>query len=286
MFFLVIFFTEINAQYIPLMNGYFKTNQFLNPAAAGMEDHMVAYMGVRKQWTKIKGAPSTQMLSLDSPLSNQRYGIGGVYYRDKIGATTTNGVQLNCSYRVRLSKKLKLAFGVNGGVENNQFNTSELILIDNSDLTFLDQYSSVNRMKVGAGFMLFGKETVIGLSVNDLLKEKGFANLVTYFQYNKKLNDEWSLTPGVLFKMNTLLINQAEISLLSTYKQQFSVNLGFRTNSSILAGVGFKPKSQLLVMYNYDYVAGKFNKYTTGSHELTLKYDFVQQYKTSSPRLF
>jgi type IX secretion system PorP/SprF family membrane protein len=247
---------------------------------------MVAYTGIRKQWTKINGAPLTQMVSFDSPLSKQRYGIGGVYYRDKIGASTTNGVQLNYSYRIRVSRKLKFAFGANVGVENNRFNTSEIILLDNSDLTFLDEYSSVNKLKVGAGFMLYDKKMVVGISVNDLIKEEGFANLSTYFQYKKKVNKEWSLTPGIFLKMNTLLISQAEISILTSYKQQFSVNLGLRTNGSIIAGVGFKPKSQLLIMYNYDYIAGRLNNYTSGSHELTLKYDFVQKYRTSSHRSF
>lgn len=280
------FVVQSYGQYIPLMNGYFKTSQFLNPAAAGMEDHMVAYTGIRKQWTKINGAPSTQMLSFDSPLSKQRYGIGGVYYRDKVGATTTNGIQLNYSYRIRVSRKMKLAFGANAGIENNRFNTDEIVLIDNSDLTFLDKYSSVNKFKAGAGFMLYDKKMVLGLSVNDLIKEDGFLNLVTYFQYEKKINKEWSFTPGLLLKLNTLLIKQAEISFLTSYKKQFSVNLGVRTNGSIIAGVGFRPKSQLLIMYNYDYIAGKLNNYTSGSHELTLKYDFVQKYRTSSHRSF
>jgi len=280
------FILESYSQYIPIMNGYFRTNQFINPAAAGMEDHMVAYTGLRKQWTKINGAPSTQMLSFDSPLSKQRYGIGGVYYRDKIGATTTNGLQLNYSYRIRVSRKFKFSFGANVGIENNRFNTSELVLIDNSDLTFLDEYSSVNKLKIGAGATLYDKKMIIGISVNDLIKEQGFENLLTYFQNKKKINREWSITPGMLLKINTLLISQAEISVLTSYKQQFSLNLGFRTNGSIISGVGFKPKSQFFIMYNYDYIAGKLNNYTSGSHELTLKYDFVQKYRTSSHRSF
>lgn len=283
---LLVFSTCNYAQYLPLMNGYFKTNQFINPASAGVNDHMVAYTGIRKQWVKVKGAPSTQMLAFDSPLSKQRIGLGGVYYRDKIGATTTNGLQFNYSYRVRVSRKMRLAFGANVGIESSRFNVEELELIESNDPTFNAEFSRQNKVKFGGGFMLYDKKLTLGLSVNDIIKKRGFGNLVSYIQYKKKINREWSYTPGILLKINTLLINQAEFSVLTSYKQQFSVNLGLRTNGSILAGVGFNPTSQLLVMYSYDYVAGKLRTYTSGSHELTLKYDFVQKYRTSSHRSF
>lgn len=268
------------------MNGYFQTNQFFNPAAAGMDDHMVAYTGFRKQWTGINGTPTTQMLSFDSPLNKQRYGIGGVYYRDKIGASVTNGLQVNYSYRVRISRKAKLAFGANAGLENSRLDISEIELLDDSDQAFNDDYASVNKLKLGAGIMIYDKKIVAGLSVNDFIKEKKFANILAYFQYIKKLNKEWSFTPGLLLKINTLLINQAEISFLTSYKKQISLNLAFRTNGSIIAGVGFRPKIQLLIMYSYDYVAGRLNNYTSGSHELILRYDFVQKYRTASHRTF
>ncbi len=275
-----------HAQYIPLMNGYFKSNQFFNPAAAGMSDHMVASTGVRKQWAKINGAPTTQMLAFDSPLNKQRYGIGGVYYRDKIGATVTNGLQVNYAYRIKVSRKLKLAFGANAGLENSRLDVSKIELIDDSDQTFSSEYGSVNKAKIGAGIMLYDKKMVIGISANDLIKQKKFGTLLAYFQYVKKINREWSFTPGLLFKINTLMIKQAEISFLTSYKQQFLLNLGYRTNGSIIAGIGFRPKSQFLLMYSYDYIAGRLNNYTSGSHELILKYDFVQKYKTSSHRTF
>lgn len=273
-------------QYIPIMNGYFKTNQFYNPAAAGIKDHMVAYMGFRKQWVRMKGAPTTQMVAFDSPLSKQRYGLGGVYYRDKVGATLTNGLQLNYSYRVRVSRKAKLAFGANVGFENSRLAIDEIELLDKTDQAFNDEYSSVNKLKVGAGMMYYDKKIVVGLSVNDIIKQRKQANIIAYIQYVKKINRDWDFTPGLLLKANAVLINQAEFSFLTSYKKQISLNLGFRTNGSIIAGVGFKPKSQFLVMYSYDFVAGKLKNYTSGSHELILKYDFVQKYRTSSHRSF
>jgi type IX secretion system PorP/SprF family membrane protein len=283
---LILSFQGIYSQYLPLMNGYFKTNQFINPASAGVNDHMVAYTGIRKQWVRIKGAPSTQMFAFDSPLTKQRIGLGGVFYRDKVGATVTNGLQFNYSYRIRVSRKMRLAFGADAGLETSRFNVNELELIDAADQTFADEYSRVNKLKLGAGVMLYDKKITIGLSMNDAVKSSGFGNLIAYLQYKKKVNREWSYTPGILVKMNTLLIKQAEFSVLTSYKQQFSLNLGLRTNGSILAGVGFNPTSQLLVLYSYDYIAGRLRSYTSGSHELTLKYDFVQKYKTSSHRSF
>ncbi len=283
--FIVLFELTVSSQYIPLMNGYFKSNQFYNPAGAGMKNHMVAYTGLRKQWVRVKGAPSTQMMAFDSPLSKQRFGIGGVYYHDKIGATSTNGLQLNYSYRIRISRKTKLAFGVNAGMENRKFNRSELELINDVDNAFSGQFQNVNKFKLGAGTILYNKKITFGISVNDLIKEKRFANLITYFQYTKKINRDWEFAPSILLKANTLQIKQVELATYTSYKEQFLVNLGYRTNGSIIAGLGFKPKSQFLVMYSYDYVAGKLSKYTSGSHELILRYDFVHRYRTSS-RLF
>jgi len=284
----VLFFGVGNlfGQYIPLMNGYFVSNQFYNPASAGRSEHMVAYTGLRQQWVRIKGAPSTQMLAFDSPLKKQRFGIGGIYYHDKIGATSTNGLQINYSYRVRISRRKKIAFGVNAGIENQRFKIEEIDLINANDQAFTGQFSNQNKLKIGAGAILYDKYLVIGVSVNDLIKESGFANGIAYLQYKKKINREWTVSPGVLLKMNTLSISQAEFSVLTSYKKQISLNLGFRTNGSIIAGVGVKPKSQLLVMYSYDYVAGHLKTFTAGSHELILKYDFIKKYRVSSPRIF
>ncbi len=281
---LFLFVNNLFGQYIPLMNGYFKSNQFYNPAAAGMNEHLVGYTGLRKQWIKINGAPTTQMLAFDSPLSNQRHGIGGVYYRDKIGVTTTNGIQFNYAYRTRVSRRMKFSFGFNFGLENSMCNISEIDLIDKTDQTFSKQFGSITKVKIGAGAMLYDKKMVIGISINDLIKQDKFGNILAYAQYKKKLNREWIFLPGLLLKTNYLFISQAEISLLMSYQKQISFSLGFRTNGSIIAGVGFRPTKQLLVMYSYDYVGGRLKKFTSGSHELTLKYDFIKQYRSSSPR--
>lgn len=247
---------------------------------------MVAYTGIRKQWVRIKGSPTTQMLSFDGPLSKQRIGLGGVYYRDKIGATTTNGVQLNYSYRIRLSRKMRMAFGANVGLETSRFNIGEIELIDNNDQTFFGDYNRINKLKIGTGIIFYNKKWTLGMSTNDLIKTPSFLNITTYAQYKHKVNREWTVTSGLLLKTNTMLIKQAEISVITSYKQQFSLNLGLRTSGNIIAGVGFKPTSQLLIQYNYDYITGKLGSYTSGSHELSLKYDFVKKYRTSSYRSF
>jgi len=164
------------------------------------------------------------------------------------------------------------------------YNISEIDLIDKTDQTFSKEFGSSNKIKIGAGAMLYDKKMVIGFSINDLIKQEKFGNILAYAQYKKKLNRDWIFLPGLLLKTNFLLITQAELSMLMSYQKQISFSLGFRTNGSIIAGVGFKPTKQLLVMYYYDYIGGRIRKFTSGSHELTLKYDFIKQYRSSSPR--
>ena len=61
----------------------------LNPAYAGSQEAIQVTGTVRDQWTGLKGAPKTQVLSVHSPLKTEAIGLGLTVLNDQLGVTKT-----------------------------------------------------------------------------------------------------------------------------------------------------------------------------------------------------
>ena len=88
----------------PMFTKYMFNSLVFNPAYAGSKDHM--YLGLlhRTQWYEINGAPSTQTITLHTPLKNDRVAVGATMVNDKIGPTNNLGANLVYAYRIPLQK--------------------------------------------------------------------------------------------------------------------------------------------------------------------------------------
>ena len=105
----------LHAQHTPLTTQYLFNGLLINPAYAGSRDALTANLTYRQQWVGFEGAPTTQILSVHSPVNGKHIGLGLMVYNDRIGVSRETGVMTNYAYRLRLGTG-KLALGIGAGL--------------------------------------------------------------------------------------------------------------------------------------------------------------------------
>ena len=85
----------LHAQHTPLTTQYLFNGLLINPAYAGSRDALTANLTYRQQWVGFEGAPTTQILSVHSPVNGKHIGLGLMVYNDRIGVSRETGVMTN-----------------------------------------------------------------------------------------------------------------------------------------------------------------------------------------------
>lgn len=126
----------VSAQQDPMFTKYMFNSLSYNPAYAGSNDHMAIGLIHRSQWWELDGAPTTQTLTMHSPMANDKVGLGFSLMHDRIGPTSTLGFQVAYAYRIPLGKG-RLAIGLQGGLTNWRADWTRLNLENpNPDVAF------------------------------------------------------------------------------------------------------------------------------------------------------
>ena len=76
----------------------------VNPAYAGNRGMMSATLLQRNQWVGFDGAPVTQTFVLNTPIFNDKLGLGVSLIKDKIGPVNSFTGNLDVSYSFKLTK--------------------------------------------------------------------------------------------------------------------------------------------------------------------------------------
>lgn len=278
---------------------YFFNPVLLNPAYAGSQEAIQVTATVRDQWTGLKGAPKTQVLSLHSPLKKENIGVGFTVLNDQLGITKNTGVYADLAYSIKVNKKNnRLAFGVKAGMDFFRQDFSSLRVNDNTDALYTEGFNyKKNLFNIGAGLYYYGKRHYIGISTPRLVKNK--INLASdqqalqenhYYAFGGiviKLNPAINMRPSFIVKY----VNNAPLSIEG--------NLSFLFYDKIWIGAMYRHKAAtgLNIMYNinqnfrigyaYDYQLTSLQKFSQGSHEIMLSYDLRSKAKGfKSPRYF
>src|ERR1035437_8665918 len=82
----------IYAQQDPMYTPSMYNTGMVNPGYAGSRDALTVTALDRMQWVDFKGAPSTQTLTIHTPLRDQHIGVGLSVLNDKIGPTNNTSV--------------------------------------------------------------------------------------------------------------------------------------------------------------------------------------------------
>jgi len=166
--------TVLKAQQEAQHSMYFFNPVLINPAYAGSQEAIQVTGTVRDQWTGLKGAPKTQVLSIHSPLKTENIGIGLTVLNDQLGITKNTGVYADLAYSIKVNKRNnRLAFGVKVGMDFLRQDFSNLRINDNTDELYTNGFNyKKNLFNAGAGIYYYGKRHYLGVSTPRLVKNK------------------------------------------------------------------------------------------------------------------
>jgi len=285
------------AQYVPVFSQYVNNMFLLNPAYAGSRDVLSASILYRDQWVGIDGAPASGALSVNSPLRNERIGVGLILLNEKIGPTMQTQCYGNYSYRV-INGENKLLLGIRAGIQYYSSNLKD-IQTNIPDPVFSGVINYI-LPDFGLGLYFFNKNYFISASIPYLLTVTGSNSGNGYKAINDATDYNYLISGGVSFKTEYITFKP---SLLLQYKPQTPAQidltlLGYMFNEKIGFGFTYRSQDAIVLMaevqvnpmicigYSYDYPVGNLSVYSSGSHELYLRYELNYKVKGFNPRFF
>lgn len=256
----------------------------LNPAYAGSQECLNTTAVYRKQWTDLKGAPSTQTFSAHSPIKNKKIALGFSAFHDKIGVTEKSSFYGVYAYRINLKNKSTLSLGLQAGVVNLVSKLSQL-------QTKLPDDPAASNDKViylspgfGTGVYWYSEKFYLGASLPDMLEihpRKISDQVITYkhlFFHGGiiyRLLPQLKHMPGFLIKEVQGSSLQYDINNIFIFSDVLWLGVSYRSATSVNFIVQAQLTNQLSFGYSYDLPIGKLGKQFGSTHELKVSYRFV-----------
>lgn len=271
----------------------------INPAYAGSRGVISVFGLYRTQWVGLDGAPETSALSVNTPLNNEKLGLGFSLVNDKIGPTTENNFSVDFSYSIQTSATAKLSFGIKGSANIFNLDPNKLTPEHQGDPQFSD-FKNKFSPNVGAGVYWHSDKGYVGLSVpnfiqtnryddNDtaIFKEQINYYLIAGYVFNLDRYEMIKFKPAVLAKMVEGSPLQLDASANFMFNDKFVVGVSYRWSAALSALAGFQINKSMYIGYAYDRETTKLNNYNSGSHEIFLRFEFMKGYnRITSPRFF
>jgi len=270
-----LFATMSFSQQFPLQSQYQFNYPTTNPAAVGENDFYRVRASFREQWVGLTKNPiSTQIMTL-----TKGYGVNGLgvtVFSDRTGgAFNKSGGALSYSHKVKLSTS-ELYFGISAGASKINFdivsNDPALDGVINDmipEVTF-GAYYKVGNLNVGISVPGLLNANMEFTSASDNTIDR---NLYTMISYSRKLNEVLTIHPSILVK-TTKNHNQIDANVNFNLKNKLWFGTSYRQNfgPTIYVGIDFV---RLLSIYSLDFSTNEASNYSSGSHEITVGYDFL-----------
>lgn len=288
------------AQQLPQFTQYMYNTISINPAYAGSREALSIVGLHRSQWVGFKGGPITQTLSVNTPLRNDRIGLGLSFIEDDLGPQNFSYLYGDFSYTIPTGDDARLAFGLKAGFTGFSFDTD--FRQDDSNINDPLIYGVEDRWSpnIGAGVYWHSTRWYLGLSAPRILntdynRSKDFEALerISYYftgGYVFDLSKSIKLKPAFLIKATNGAPLSYDLTANFLFNEKFWLGGSYRINEQTAAIGGiidFQISRQLRIGYAYEKPISDIASYTSGTHEILLIYEFkFLSSKLKSPRYF
>jgi type IX secretion system PorP/SprF family membrane protein len=296
----------------PQFSQFYSNKLLLSPAFAGTGIGPRIALNYRRQWANIPGFYKTFAASYDMPLQfgNTRHGAGVSFMADQAGEGNLTKLDaiLHYAYELDLGDNHAIRFGLAGGIQQASLDFYKLRFSDQIDPNFgftkptgeIKPVDSRIIEDISAGLTYFSKKAWLGANVNHITEpkqkfmiggtqEKDTTKLPMKFSvfggYQFPMggeNSKTTLTPAFLFKAQRPFW-QLDLGMYVNF-DPLVVGVWYRNQDAVIGLVGLK-YNQFSFGYSYDYTISRLtNRITTGSHEISVIYEFEQAQKAKKMR--
>lgn len=271
----------------------------INPGSAGINNTHDVLLNLRTQWAGFVDAPKTYAINYNGPLG-KKFGIGVGLFSEQAAQLSRVKGKLNYSFRFEVQDQAKIGVGL--FMEWHQMNI-------NTDITTGGKFYQAGdvllddllngRGEFDAGIGVFGtlrENTFGGFTLNNLVKsrlddiadESDKTNIFSYYTFLvghkfevKDLNVH--LEPSLLFRQIKGTPFQADVNLKASFMdEQLVAGVSYRSLGAMGILLGTK-LSKFSLYYSYDVGFQQFQQYNTGSHEITIAFNFKKKPKSTTP---
>jgi type IX secretion system PorP/SprF family membrane protein len=290
----------------PVYSQYLQNGLMVNPAYAGSRGALSAFLSYRMQWMGTHGAPVIQSISLNTPLKNDKVGLGIMAQFMQFGVTKSKSIYADYSYMIALANNSKLAFGIKAGVDMSNTDYTGVLssLNDKTDEVFMTNDKPYILPNVGAGVYYYNQKIFAGISVPAFLSYRKSVQGDGAQAYHSFSDYDLMFTAGGLITISSAL--KFKPSLLIDYSlqkakklTQLDINGNFILGDLIWLGASWRTSEQVVVGifqvqlnpqfmfgFSYDYPVGRMNSFSKGSSEFILRYEFGYKVSAANPRYF
>jgi type IX secretion system PorP/SprF family membrane protein len=299
LFLLLLIPVSLKGQLTPITGQYVLNPLSINPGYAGNRGALNFTAFYRKQWAGITGSPETMSFLADAPVLDNKVGLGFILVNDKIGVTKETQLLTNYSYKIEI-KDGTLSFGLGAGLITTNTKWSDLIVNDPGDEYYLvdSKIFVVPHFNFGTYFIYnnyfagFSIPKLLGYKFNfdrnkySLIVNPGEYSYLFNTGYTFKISSKLKFFPSTLVTLSTGKKVLYDINTNFSYIDRLWAGLSYRNNRSMAGLLQFAVNNQLSVAYTYDFDLGQLGRYSNGSHEIMLRYEFRYKVDAVNPLIF
>jgi type IX secretion system PorP/SprF family membrane protein len=282
-----------------------------NPAYAGAQETPSFTALVRQQWIGLEGAPQSQLLTFNMPLSSTGIGLAANISRHVIGATERYSAEGSYAYRFRLGRGGRLGVGVSTSVRllRVNFDETEGTQPNSQDPSIPAGIQSKYVPNFGAGIYYSNQTFYFGLSVPRLLENNiDLADEATVISREVRhfymmggilipLGQNVQLQPQAILKYVAGAPFDGDFNLNFIFYERIYAGFSYRLGGSARSGIGEAGSALLGVQLNdnllfglaYDFTMSDLRSYASGTMEGMLRYSIGGRSRGDrilSPRFF
>ncbi|MFD1604661.1 type IX secretion system membrane protein PorP/SprF [Flavobacterium artemisiae] len=277
---------------------YMYNTMTINPAYTGTRGVPSIFGLYRTQWVGLEGAPKTANFSFEMPVSKNGQGLGFSAINDQIGPSNETTISANYSYPVQLSADLTMSLGISASGNFMNIDYTKLRTLNPNDPYLNGQLSQISP-NFGAGVYFHSEKWYAGLSVPMILETKFYDDIQTSMAskrmhfyamggYVFDLNDNLKFKPAAMIKMVQGAPLAVDLSANFLFYEKLTLGAAYRWDAAVSAMAGFQITPGMNIGYAYDFETTKIRNYSSGSHEIFLRFDLFTEtkYRLVTPRFF
>ena len=291
------------AQQLPLGNQYLINDFSLNPAYAGANDNVEAFMSYRNDWVGVDGAPESRLISVNGALPNllgflpitpSEVGIGAAIHSQEAGMFRTSGFSATFSYKFNIAAVQSVRLGLSLGVLEHNLNLVDLsskALSDPSLINNIDARELLFDATFGALYHF--QKLYVGVQVPRLMesavKDETGASLYTmsrhyvvHTSYKMPVAPQFTVEPFLVARTTANSVLEFELAAKTEYNKQWWLGLMYRKGGTMGLTLGGKIFNVVQMAYSYEFAGTAMLGQSSGTQEISLGF-LIGESKSDAP---